>query len=71
MTQPDYTPADEKALALTYAFTALAKTLIDAEVIERDHLFSNLAGAHGQLDSIGETGAAALLGALNESLLRI
>lgn len=71
MTQPDDTPADEKALALSYAFTALVKTLIDAEAIERDHLFSNLAGARGQLERIGETGAAALLGALNESLLRI
>lgn len=71
MTQPDYTPADEKSLALTYALTALVKTLIDAGVMERDHLFSNLAGARAQLGRIGETGAAELLGALNESLLRI
>ena len=45
MTKPDYTPADEKALALTYAFTALVKTLSDSGVIEMDHLFSDLAGA--------------------------
>lgn len=67
----DYTPADEKALAMTYAFTALVKTLVDAEVLDRDHLFSNLAGARGQLERIGETAAAQMLGVLNESLLRI
>lgn len=71
MDEHDITPADEKALALTYAITALAKTLVDAGVIERDHLFSNLAGARAQLARNGETGAADLLGALNESLLRI
>jgi len=71
MEKPDYTPANEKSLALSYAFTALVKTLVDAGVIDRDHLFSNLSGARAQLERIGETGAAALLGALNESLLRI
>lgn len=71
MTQPDFTPADEKALAMTYAFTALVKTMVDTELLDRDHLFSNLAGARAQLERIGETGAAELLGALNESLLRI
>ena len=65
------TPADEKCLALIYALTALVKTLVDSEVIDRDHLFSNLAGAQGQLERIGESGAASLLGSLNESLLRI
>ena len=68
MDDPDYTPADEKALALTYAFTALVKTLTDSGLIDRDHLFVNLAGARTQLERIGETGAAELLGALNESL---
>ena len=63
--------ADEKALALSNAFTALAKTLIDSGVVERDHLFVNLNGARAQLERIGETGAAGLLGSLNESLLRI
>lgn len=67
----DYTPADEKALALSYALTAVVKTLVDSGAIERDHLFSNLAGARTQLERIGETGAAEKLGALSESLLRI
>lgn len=66
-----YTPADEKALALSYALTALVKSLVDSGALDRDHLFSNLAGARTQLESIGETGAAAMLGELNESLLRI
>ena len=65
------TPADEKCLALIYALTALIKTLVDSEVLDRDHLFSNLAGATEQLETIGETGAAALIASLNESLLRI
>lgn len=67
----DYTPADEKALALNYALTALIKTLVDANVIERDHLFTNLAGAREALERVGETGAAELLGAMNESFQRI
>lgn len=67
----NFTPADEKALALTYAFTALVKTLADAGTLDKDQLFSNLAGARGQLERIGESGAAQLLAALNESLLRI
>lgn len=62
---------DEKMLALSFALTALVKTLVDGEVIDRDHLFSNLAGARTQLERIGESGAAEMLGALNESLLRI
>ncbi|NMQ05278.1 hypothetical protein E4Q08_08340 [Candidatus Accumulibacter phosphatis] len=67
----DFTAADEKCLALTYALTALVKTLVDSEVVDRDHLFSNLAGAQRQLEAIGETGAASLLGHWNESLLGI
>lgn len=35
------------------------------------NLFSNLAGAQRQLEAIGETGAASLLGHWNESLLGI
>ena len=67
----DYTPADEKALALSYAFTALVKTMVDNGVIDRDHLFSNLAGARAALERVGETGASEMLGYLNESLLGI
>lgn len=71
MREPNYTPADEKALALTYALTAIVKTLVDSGAMDRDQLLSNLAGARGQLERIGETGAAELIGSLNESLLRI
>ncbi len=71
MNKPGFTPADEKFLAMSYAFTALVKTLIDSESMDRDHLFSNLAGARAQLERIGETGAERMLGYLNESLLRI
>ena len=67
----DYTPADEKSLALSYALTALIKTLVDAKAIERDDLFKNLAGARMQLENIGEVGAAKLLAELSESWIRI
>lgn len=69
--EKSFTGADEKCLALTFALTALVKTLVDSEVIDRDHLFSNLAGAQERLAALGETGAAHLLGSLNESLLGI
>ncbi len=71
MTDEYPTPADEKALALSFAFTALVKTLADSGVISMDHLFSNLAGARAQLEQIGETGASDMLGSLNQSLQRI
>lgn len=71
MSEPNYTPADEKALAMSYAMTALLKTLVDSNVVDRDHLFSNLAGAKQQLENIGEDGAATMLAGLNESWLRI
>lgn len=65
------TPADEKALALIYAYTALVKTLADSGQLDMDHLFTNLAGARQQLSRIGETGGAHHLGTLSESLTRI
>jgi len=67
----EITPADEKCLALSYALTALIKTMVDSGGVDRDHLFRNLAGAQAQLARIGESGAASSLGALNESLLGI
>ncbi|MFZ5483523.1 MAG: hypothetical protein ACOZB0_04760 [Pseudomonadota bacterium] len=48
----EITPADEKALALNFAFTALIKTLVDSDALDLDHLFSNLAGARTQLEAI-------------------
>lgn len=65
--EPESFDPHEKALALHYACTALMKTLIDAEVLDRDHLFSNLAGAQKQLTRIGETGAAGAFGELAQS----
>lgn len=56
---------------MSYAMTALLKTLIDSNVLDRDHLFSNLAGAKTQLEAIGEDGAAKMLAGLNESWLRL
>ena len=63
--------ADEKALALYYAYAALVKTLSEAGALDMDHLFSNLAGATKQLERIGETGAASALGAICEKLTAI
>lgn len=62
---------NERALALVYGFTALMKTLVDDGQLDRDHLFKNLAGARQQLENIGEAGAAAALGELNQSFWRI
>ena len=64
-------PADEKALAMYYAYAALVKTLHDSGVIDMDHLFQNLSGATGQLSAIGETGAAFYLGSMCENLTAI
>jgi len=60
--------ADEKALAMSYAFTALVRSLHQQNALDIDGLFSNLAGARQQLERIGETDAAGYLGALSESL---
>ncbi len=57
--------------SLGVAYTALAKTLADAGVLDMDHLFTNLAGARAQLDRIGETGVANALGSMAENLTSI
>jgi hypothetical protein len=59
---------DEKVLAMCYAYTALAKSLVDTGMLNADHLLSNLDGAHKQLERIGETGAADALAAIRENL---
>ncbi|GAP66299.1 hypothetical protein MBSD_n1603 [Mizugakiibacter sediminis] len=61
-------PADAKALALTYGYTALIKTLNEVGAIDMDRLFSNLAGAQAAARRVGEVDAADLLGSLAESL---
>lgn len=63
-----FTPADEKALALVYAYTALVKTLKEANVINMDHLFRELAGAQSAATRVGETGAAQHLAAVAQQL---
>ena len=62
------TPADEKALALLYAYQALVLTLNEAGVLNMDDLFRQLAGAQGAATRSREHGAAALLGTLAEQL---
>lgn len=71
MSGESITPADEKALALYYAYAALVKTLKESGHVEMDHLFANLAGATQQLQRIGEDGAASCLGAMCENLTGI
>ena len=66
-----FTDADEKVLAMYYAYTALAKTLADDDVLDMDHLFTNLSGARKQLERLGETGAARALGEASENLTAI
>ncbi|ACL72749.1 MAG: hypothetical protein ABN479_03845 [Billgrantia sp.] len=66
--EKDYTPADEKALALSFAMTALIKTLAHQKHLDMDLLFKDLSGARRRLESLGEDGAAKLLGAFAESL---
>lgn len=68
MSNAPYSPADEKALALVYAYQALVKTLIDKEIIGADDLFRELAGAQGAAQRVGEYGAAKLLASLAEQL---
>ena len=63
--------ADEKALAMYYAYVSLVKTLHDQGVLDMDLLFKNLAGARMQLTHLGETQAAAFLASINENLTSI
>ena len=63
--------AEERVLAMYYAYAALVRTLAEAGALDMDHLFSHFAGARAQLERIGETGAAAAFGAMAESLTGI
>jgi hypothetical protein len=67
----DTGPADEKSLALYYAYVALVKTLADAGHLDTDALFANLAGANQQLQKIGEDGAAKFLGEMCRNMTAI
>ncbi|MGQ0530006.1 MAG: hypothetical protein ACT4PG_09375 [Panacagrimonas sp.] len=60
--------ADEKALALNFAYTALVRALCKNGALTLDQLMFHLAGATQRLDQIGESGAAAMLGAMAEGL---
>lgn len=62
------TPADEKALAMYYAYAALVRALLQSGALTHDALMAQLAGANQQLHRIGETGAAAHLGQMAQSL---
>lgn len=65
-----FTDADEKALAMLYAYTALVKSLVDQDVLSIDVLHGNMLGATLQLERIGETGAAEHLRQIHDSLER-
>lgn len=69
MDDEEISPADEKALALAEAYVALVRALCLGGALEHDALMAQLAGANRRLQQLGETGAAAHLGALAESLL--
>lgn len=62
------TPADEKALALVYAYQALVRALVESNALRMDDLFKELAGAQAAATRVGEHGAAALLGSLAEQM---
>ena len=63
-----YTDTDEKALAMSYAYQALVKTLLDQGVISRESLNANLADAGRWLTRTGEAGASERLADLYEKL---
>jgi hypothetical protein len=65
------TTADEKALAMSCAYTALVRALCKSGAITQDDLMKELAGANMMLQRIGETEAAVFLGALAQSLQAI
>ena len=61
------TPADEKSLALYYAYAALVRALCKNNTLKLDDLLAQLAGANQQLHRIGETGAATFLGSVAQN----
>nr|WP_326528271.1 hypothetical protein [Rhodoferax sp.] len=65
------TPADEKALAMYYAYAALVRALCLNGSLSQDQLMHELAGANQQLHRIGETGAADFLGQIAQNLQAI
>ncbi len=65
------TPADEKALAMYYAYAALVRALCLNGSLSLDELMSQLAGANQQLHRIGETEAATFLGQIAQNLQAI
>lgn len=65
------TVADQKALALSTAMTALIRTLVIQNHLDIDLYLSQLGSARLRLEEIGEGDAAALLGGFAESLQAI
>ena len=65
------TPADEKALAMYYAYAALVRALCLNGALTQDQLMQQLAGANQQLHQIGEAGAAQFLGQIAQNLQSI
>lgn len=67
----DITPADEKALAMYYAYASLVRALCLNGSLSSDQLYQQLAGSNQRLHELGETGAAAYLGQIAQSLQAI
>lgn len=65
------TPADEKALAMYYAYAALVRTLCKNGTLTFDQLLPHLAGANQQLHAMGEIGAAQFLASMAQNLQNI
>ncbi|OSQ45568.1 hypothetical protein [Thalassospira sp. MCCC 1A01428] len=62
------TAADQKALALNVAMTALVRSLVMQNHLDIDLYLSQLGSARQRLEQLEETEAAALLGGFAESL---
>jgi len=69
MEKEPFTSADEKALALNLAYTALVNALAGQGVIRMELLHANLRGAIEKLEELGEPAAATYLAALHDQTL--
>lgn len=68
---PPIAPADEKVLAMYYAYAALVRALCKNGTLTFDQLLPQLAGANQQLHAMGELGAAGFLGSIAQNLQNI
>lgn len=72
MSENNPTQENTEALALTYAFVALVKSLKLSGNLDTDHLFQNLNAATTQLERLGKNEAATYIkSTLSEQLRRL